>query len=99
MGREWRVGLLLSSDSFRSAVTQLVSELGGTALEFRPEEDRPLPQHDALLVLAGGAEGEGLDLLTECRTSVPRFLIGAAADHRMAAQFTSTNGSLARGLP
>ena len=85
MGREWRVGLLLSSDSFRSAVTQLVSELGGTALEFRPEEDRPLPQHDALLVLAGGAEGEGLDLLAECRTSVPRFLIGAAADHRMAA--------------
>jgi len=85
VGREWRVGLLLSSDSFRSAVTQLVSELGGTALEFRPEEDRPLPQHDALLVLAGGAEGEGLDLLAECRTSVPRFLIGAAADHRMAA--------------
>ncbi len=83
--RDWRVGLLVSSDSFRTAVRQLVEELGGTVLEFQPEQDRPLPQLDALLVLAGGAEGAGLDLLAESRTSVPRMLIGAAADHRVAA--------------
>jgi two-component system response regulator HydG len=82
---EWRVGLLLASDSFGAAVAQLVTEFGGRALELRPQEDSPLPRLDALLVLAGGAEGDGLDLLAESRTSAPRFLIGAAADHRMAA--------------
>jgi two-component system response regulator HydG len=66
-------------------VANLVSELGGAVLDIAPEEDRPLPQMDALLVMAGGAEAQGLDLLAELRPTVPGFLVGAAADHRMAA--------------
>jgi len=72
------------SDSFVTAVRQLVDELGGAALEVSPDQGR-LPQLDALLVMAGGAEGAGLDLLAEATLSLPRLLIGAAADHRIAA--------------
>jgi DNA-binding NtrC family response regulator len=84
-GREWRVGLILSSESFRTAVAQLVAELGGTPLGVQPESGEAWPQADVLLFLAGGAEVAGLELLAESRATVPRFFVGAAADHRMAA--------------
>jgi DNA-binding NtrC family response regulator len=84
-GREWRVGLILSSDSFRTAVAQLVAELGGTPLEAQPKSGEPWPQADVLLFLAGGEEVAGLELLAESRVAVPRFLVGAATGHRIAA--------------
>jgi DNA-binding NtrC family response regulator len=85
MRREWRVGLVVLSDSFLTAVRQLVEELGGAVLEIPPERSGSLPQLDALLVMAGGAEGAALDLLADSTTPVLRLLIGAATDHRVAA--------------
>jgi two-component system response regulator HydG len=82
--REWRVGLILCSGSC-AAVAQLVEELGGTPVEVGPEPGAPWPQADVLLFLGGGEEAAALELLAECRTTVPRFLVGAAADHRIAA--------------
>jgi two-component system response regulator HydG len=84
MRSDWRVGLVVLSDSFVTAVRQLVDELSGAALEVSPDQGS-LPQLDALLVMAGGAEGAGLDLLAEATLSLPRLLIGSAADHRIAA--------------
>ncbi len=83
--REWRVALILSSESFHAAVGQLVAELGGVAVDARPAPGEPWPQADAVLVLAGGEESAGLELLAECPVEAPRFLVGAAADHRIAA--------------
>ncbi len=82
---EWRVGLILFSDSFRSTVAGIVEELGGRAVEVKPGGDEARPATDVTLVLAGGAESEALDFLMESGASVPRFVIGAAADHRIAA--------------
>jgi len=82
---EWRVGLILFSDSFRSTVAGIVEELGGRAVEVKPSGDEARPATDVTLVLAGGAESEALDFLMESGASVPRFVIGAAADHRIAA--------------
>ena len=82
---EWRVGLILFSDSFRSTVAGIVEELGGRAVEVKPGGDEARPATDVTLVLAGGAESEALDFMMESGASVPRFLIGAAADHRIAA--------------
>jgi two-component system response regulator HydG len=82
---EWRVGLILFSDSFRSTVAGIVEELGGRAVEVKPGGDEARPPTDVTLVLAGGAESEALDFLMESGASVPRFVIGAAADHRIAA--------------
>ena len=85
MGGERPVALVLLSESFRAAVGQLVEELGGTPAEVRPEAGEPWPAAEVFLVLAGGEEAAGLELLAESRTPLPRFLVGAAADHRIAA--------------
>ena len=82
---EWRVELTLLSDSFRSTVAGLVEELGGTASASKPAADQTRRTVDVVLVLAGGAESEALDFLAESGSSVPRYLIGSAADHRIAA--------------
>ncbi|MBW8839768.1 MAG: sigma 54-interacting transcriptional regulator, partial [Gemmatimonadetes bacterium] len=73
------------SDSFQSAVRHLVSELGGAVAEGHPHGGEPWPEADATLILAGGEEIAGVDLLVDSRAAGSRFLIGAAADHRIAA--------------
>ena len=84
-GPRWRVGLVTISDSFQAAVRDLVSELGGAVVEGRPHAGEPWPDADATLILAGGEESAGVDLLVDSKAGGSRFLIGAAADHRIAA--------------
>jgi DNA-binding NtrC family response regulator len=82
---EWRVELALFSDSFRSTVAGLVEELGGTVSASKPGDDRHPAGADVILLLAGGAESEALDFLADSGSAGARYLIGAAADHRIAA--------------
>jgi DNA-binding NtrC family response regulator len=84
-GPGWRVGFVMLSDSFQAAVRDLVSELGSLAVEARPQAGEAWPEADATLILAGGEESAGVDLLVDSKPGEPRFLIGAAADHRIAA--------------
>jgi two-component system response regulator HydG len=82
---EWRVELTLFSDSFRSTVAGIVEELGGTVSASKPGPGQARSPADAVLLLAGGAESEGLDYLAEGASGAPHYMIGAAADHRIAA--------------
>ena len=82
---EWRVGLILLSDSFRSTVAGVVEELGGAPIESKAGTGAGGDSADVILILAGGSESEGLDLLMESGSATPRYLIGAAVDHRIAA--------------
>ncbi len=82
---EWRVELALFSNSFRSTVAGLVEELGGTVSAAKPGDDRRAAGAHVILLLAGGAESEALDYLAESGSAGARYLIGAAADHRIAA--------------
>jgi DNA-binding NtrC family response regulator len=82
---EWRVELALFSDSFRSTVAGLVEELGGTVSAANPGDDRRATGADVVLLLAGGAESEALDFLADSASTGARYMIGAAADHRIAA--------------
>jgi two-component system, NtrC family, response regulator HydG len=82
---DWRVELTLFSDSFRSTVAAIVEELGGRMSASKPGGDQARASADVVLLLAGGAESEALDFLAESGSSAPRYLIGAAADHRIAA--------------
>src|SRR5262245_35783894 len=84
-GSSWRVRPGTVSDSFQAAVRHLVSELSGSITESRPHAGEPWPEADATLILAGGEESAGVDLLVDSKPGGPRFLIGAAADHRIAA--------------
>ncbi|MBA3319800.1 MAG: hypothetical protein H0T50_17145, partial [Gemmatimonadales bacterium] len=80
---EWKVGLILFSDSFRSTVAGIIEELGGRPSESKPGADGERTAADALLLLAGGSESAALDFLAEAGSAAPRYLIGAAADHRI----------------
>jgi two-component system response regulator HydG len=82
---EWKVELALFSDSFRSTVAGLVEELGGTVSATSPGDDRRAAGADVVLLLAGGAESEALDFLADSGSTGARYMIGAAADHRIAA--------------
>ena len=82
---EWRVELVLFSDSFRSTVAGIVEELGGTVSASRPGTGAGRTDVAVVLLLGGGAESEALDHLADGGSAAPRYLIGAAADHRIAA--------------
>ncbi len=82
---EWRVELVLFSDSFRTSLANIVEELGGVVSVSTPGADGARASVEVVLVLAGGAESAALDYLAEGGSSVPRYLVGAAPDHRIAA--------------
>jgi DNA-binding NtrC family response regulator len=98
-GPRWRVGLVTISDSFQAAVRHLVSELGGALSEGRPHAGEPWPEADATLILAGGEESAGVDLLVDSKAGGSRFLIGAAADHRIAAAALQSGAADYYALP
>ncbi len=82
----WWVALLPITDSFRTTVRQLVGELGGAVVEWTPSgAETPPPGTAAILVLAGGSEAEAIDRLGTLPAALPRYLVGASADHRLAA--------------
>ncbi|MEO8448278.1 MAG: sigma 54-interacting transcriptional regulator [Gemmatimonadota bacterium] len=80
-------GLVIAlSDSFGESVRAMATEQGFQLRDWRPDE-APSPSGDDLvrLILAGGAETEALDLLPRLPPcSGPTFVVGAAADHRIA---------------
>jgi two-component system response regulator HydG len=90
---EPRVLLVKFSASFGESVTALLSEARLRIEERDPKEEGSLPRSArAVVVLAGGAEPEGLDWIERNRAAeIPRYLIGASLDHRLAA------GAISRG--
>jgi DNA-binding NtrC family response regulator len=65
-------------------VRDLVRELGGTIVEWTPGGGELPPPGAALhLLVAGGAEAEAVDRLAALPASPPKYLIGAAASHRL----------------
>jgi DNA-binding NtrC family response regulator len=82
----WVIVIRLS-DSFRTSLAELGTQLGFGILEWSPRGDDPLPAGGVVVALmAGGAESEALDLLGALpATQLPRLVIGALPDHRLAA--------------
>ena len=79
------VVLAVLSDSFRVTVDAIIGELGGSSIEWRREGAEPLPEGGTILILAGGEENAGLELLTGSAGSATRYLVGSSVDHRIAA--------------
>ena len=74
------------SDSFRTTLADLAGDVGAALVEWTPGSGEGLPPGSAcLLVLAGGAEGAAADQLGGLPATLPRYVIGAAPDHRLAA--------------
>ena len=79
-----RVEAVVISDSFQGALTDLVTEVGGRLVVRPPGGGAPSEPPAAVMVLAGGREGEALAQLPAL-DGTPWYFIGAAADHRLAA--------------
>jgi DNA-binding NtrC family response regulator len=78
------VEAVVISDSFQDALTALVTEVGGRLRTRSPGAGGPHEPPAAVMVLAGGREGEALAQLPAL-DGTPWYFIGAAADHRLAA--------------
>jgi len=78
------VEAVVISDSFQGALTDLVTEVGGRLVVRPPGGGAPSEPAAAVMVLAGGREGEALAQLPAL-DGTPWYFIGAAADHRLAA--------------
>jgi two-component system response regulator HydG len=85
--REWWIAAVQLSDSFVRAMGALAEELKAELVSWKPGDGAVTPAGaGALVVMAGGAESAGVELLAELAPSpVPRYLVGALPDHRIAA--------------
>jgi DNA-binding NtrC family response regulator len=85
--RTWSIAVVQLSESFRHTLGDLARDLRASVVEWVPEGEPGIPAGTAVLVLlAGGAEAAALELLAELPlNSVPCYVLGAAADHRLAA--------------
>ncbi|MEO8089805.1 MAG: sigma-54 dependent transcriptional regulator [Gemmatimonadales bacterium] len=83
----WTITVVQLSDSFRNTFNDLARDLRASVVEWKPEGEQAVPAGAAVLILlAGGAESAALDLLADLPPGpVPRYLVGASLDHRIAA--------------
>ncbi len=89
MSGTWWIALIQLSESFSSTVRELCNNAGASILNWEPEPGgaEPPPATAAVIVLAGGVEAEALDMLGRLgRPGVPLLVVGANADHRLAAE-------------
>lgn len=85
--RRWLLGLVQLSDSFRTTVSDLARDLRASVVEWTPDGANPsIPAGTSVLVvLAGGSESAALELLEGLPPDpVPRYVVGASLDHRIA---------------
>jgi two-component system response regulator HydG len=73
------------SDSFRTTISELAGDLGAVLYDWSPTTGDGLPAGvSCILVLAGGAENLALDLFGSLPQALPRYVVGASPDHRIA---------------
>ncbi len=74
------------SDSFRTTLADLAGDLGAALVDWTPGNGDAVPAGSScLLLLAGGAESQAADLLAGMPPALPRYVVGATPDHRLAA--------------
>jgi DNA-binding NtrC family response regulator len=85
--RKWSIALVQLSDSFRTTLSDLARDLRASVVAWSPDgSGQSIPTGTSvLIVLAGGSESAALDLLDGLPEGVPRYVIGASQDHRIAA--------------
>ncbi len=92
-GSQPTVTLVELSRSFADSVRTLLGDAGFAVRTLAPGDEGGLAAAEICLVLAGGAEPDGLDWIAQQHTTSgpPILLVGAAPDHRLAI------GAVARG--
>ena len=70
------------SESFRTTLEGVVRELGALPVSWNPAEGRASVE-GPVLMLAGGAETDAIDMIPELDKANPVLLVGASTDHRL----------------
>ena len=74
------------SDSFRTTIAELAGDLGASLHDWNTADGEGPPSGaSCAILLAGGAESTALDLLGTLPQGLPRYVVGASVDHRLAA--------------
>jgi DNA-binding NtrC family response regulator len=82
----WKIALVRLSDSFRTTIADLAADLDAGLIDWHPGDGEVAPPGVVCaLLIAGGAEGQALDLLAALPAHLARYVVGAAPDHRIAA--------------
>ena len=84
--RDWWMAVVQLSDSFHLTLSELARDQGAALVAWNPDDGAALPAGAGVMVLlAGGRETAALDLLGDLPASpIPRYLVGAVPDHRLA---------------
>ena len=85
--RKWSIAVVQLSDSFRTTLSDLARDLRASVVAWSPDgSGQSIPAGTSvLIVLAGGTESAALDVLDGLPEGVPRYVVGASQDHRIAA--------------
>jgi DNA-binding NtrC family response regulator len=82
----WSITVVQLSESYRTTISDLARDLRASVVEWAGNAGEAIPQGTAVLILlAGGVESAALDVLAELPAGkIPRYVVGASADHRLA---------------
>ncbi|HVQ45351.1 MAG TPA: hypothetical protein VMS62_00880, partial [Gemmatimonadales bacterium] len=85
--RKWSIAVVQLSDSFQATLSDLARDLRASVVAWSPDgSGQSIPAGTSvLIVLAGGTESAALDVLDGLPEGVPRYVVGASQDHRIAA--------------
>ncbi len=85
--RKWSIAVVQLSESFRATLSDLARDLRASVVAWSPDgSGQSIPAGTSvLIVLAGGTESAALDVLDGLPEGVPRYVVGASQDHRIAA--------------
>ena len=85
--RKWSIAVVQLSDSFQATLSELARDLRASLVAWSPDgSGQSIPAGTSvLIVLAGGTESAALDVLDGLPEGVPRYVVGASQDHRIAA--------------
>ena len=85
--RKWSIAVVQLSDSFRTTLSDLARDLRASVVAWSPDgSGQSIPAGTSvLIILAGGTESAALDVLDGLPEGVPRYVVGASQDHRIAA--------------
>ena len=98
--RTWSIAVVQLSESFRVTLNELARDLRASVVEWVPEAGQSVPAGTGMLVImAGGSESAALDVLADLPGSVPRYVVGASTDHRIAAAAVQRGASDYFALP
>jgi DNA-binding NtrC family response regulator len=94
------IAVIRLSESFERTILDLAEERGLGCISIEPTASQPPDDCVAILILAGGAEADAVELSGKSGAGgLRRYVVGAAEDHRLAARAVASGAADYFALP